>query len=101
MNDMIFLNLDKINEVCLECKKNQLRSRRVRDKKAILEKLSCSSNVFLISEEHSEITAYKDFSCALAHYDKECMKDCVCSGNKLEKPLENYNFWAYSIYPSS
>ena len=101
VKEPIFINLDKVNNICIECKKNQLRSRRVWNKKDIIKKIAESNNIFFITENYSKNVTYKDFSCARAHFDKECMKDCICSKNELEKPIENYHFWAYCSYPNS
>lgn len=101
INENLFLNLDKVSEVCLECKKMQKRNRRLWNKRAILKEISEKKNLFIISENHRKKVSYKYFSCALSHYNKECMKKCLYKPCDLEKPLEQYSFWTYCDYPNS
>lgn len=100
-NKTTFLNLDKVCEVCSECRKTQKHNRRLWNKNTILKDISKKNDLFIISENYSKKVSYKNFSCALSHYNKECMKNCVCSICELEKPIENYFFWSYCDYPNS
>ena len=100
INRKIFIDLDKVIEVCSNCKKNKLRTRRQWNRKKILEEFSQKENVFLISENIPNVK-FNNFSCALAHYDKGCLKNwCYCFKD-LEKAFDHYYFWKFFDYPKS
>jgi len=99
---IIFLNLDKAEEICKLCKKNKIKNRKIWNKKQILEKIAKGEIViFLIKKNDKSLNyiSYKNYSCILAHYNKECMKDCIENNKNVEKFLKDYNFWSYGKCP--
>lgn len=89
--DFWFLNINKVKERCSSCKFKMFLNQN-----DISEAIS-QNRIFLISENVINGIKTEDFSCAIIHYNKECMKNCVCTREKLEKPIESYCFLAYNL----
>ncbi|MBR1942158.1 hypothetical protein IJ843_00305 [bacterium] len=86
-----FLNISKANEVCSSC-----GCKKCINQNSIDETIR-QNRIFLISENVINGLRTEDFSCAIMHYNQDCMKNCVCTRAQLEMPIESYCFWSYNL----
>ena len=88
--DVLFLDFVKAKAVCKLCRAQNLNDRKIQDKKKIIEDITSGKiNIFILN--HS-MPKYTECMCALTHFNKPCMKDCVCK--ELNASIQDTHLWS-------
>ncbi len=89
-NEVLFLDFAKARAICKLCRAKKLNDRKLQDENKIIEEISAGKiNIFVLN--HS-MPKYAECLCALTHFDKPCMKDCVCK--ELNYSLQDTHLWS-------
>lgn len=89
-NEVLFLDFVKAKAVCKLCRAKRLNDRKLQDKNKIIEEIASGKiNIFILN--HC-MPKYTECMCTLTHFDKPCMKDCVCK--ELNGSLQDTHLWS-------
>lgn len=91
-NEILFLDFDKAKSLCKICRAQNLNNRSLKNKNKILDKITRGKiDLFIIKQTKP---CYNECVCALTHFDKPCMRECLSNKKDLSKKIEDCTLWS-------
>ncbi len=92
-NEILFLDFNKAKFICKRCRAKNQCDRTIKNKNKILELISKGEiSLFILNNNKPK---YKECSCALVHFDKPCMQECLSNKKDLRVKIEDSNLWTF------